>query len=554
VIGFALVMGLFPFFKVNGLLRRSLKEQQRQKDHLAQFLQVIEQSPISIIITDLEGKIEYANPYFLKLTGYHTKEVLHQNPRILKSGKLSTSTYEALWGSLKRGEVWQGELINRRKDGSEYIEKGFIAPLRSHNGSISRFVAIKEDITAQKNAQDQIYHLAFYDQLTHLPNRQKMLQDIIENPPLACAILDIDSFKEINDLFGIESGDDILRQMGTWLAQMGFTVYRTGGNEFTTLFYDSYATKPLLKERLERLMQALELHLFHIKEESISLRMSVGGAMGGLELLTHADIALHVAKSKKFPISFYEESGNVKERYRHNLLMAAQIREALIEGRIVCYYQPIADFKTGKVYKYETLVRMIDEDGRVIAPMEFLPIAKKMKLYPRITQAVVAQACALFEHKEEEFSINLSTADMEDRQAMQMIIEVIQKTHTASRIVFEILESEGIENYETIGVFIAKVKSLGAKIAIDDFGTGYSNFEHILKLNVDYIKIDGSLIKNIVSHTRNQIVAQTIVTFAQKIGAQTIAEYVSDEAIFNYVSTLGVDYAQGYYIGKPEPL
>ena len=177
-----------------------------------------------------------------------------------------------------------------------------------------------------------------------------------------------------------------------------------------------------------------------------------------------------------------------------------------------------------------------------------------MKIYPRITKEVVNQACALFQNRTEEFSINLSTADMEDGRSMQEIIAVLKKTNTAQRIVFEILESEGIENYEAISAFITQVKALGAKIAIDDFGTGYSNFEHILKLNVDYIKIDGSLIKDIINNSRNQIVIETIIGFAHKIGAQTIAEFVSDEMIFNRVKTLGVDYSQGYFTGKPQPL
>jgi len=234
--------------------------------------------------------------------------------------------------------------------------------------------------------------------------------------------------------------------------------------------------------------------------------------------------------------------------------MAAMIRKALVSGRIICHYQPIVDFKTNAIVKYETLVRMVDEEGNIILPLEFLPVAKKMKIYPRITQEVVNQACELFKNRSEEFSINLSTADMEDARSMQKIIEVINRTNTASRIVFEILESEGVENYDTIKQFIAQVKILGAKIAIDDFGTGYSNFEHILRLNVDYIKIDGSLIRNITNNSRNHIVIETIVNFAQKIGAQTIAEFVSDEAIFETVKKLNVTYSQGYFTGRPEPL
>jgi EAL domain-containing protein (putative c-di-GMP-specific phosphodiesterase class I) len=282
--------------------------------------------------------------------------------------------------------------------------------------------------------------------------------------------------------------------------------------------------------------------------------MSAGVAMGGNKLLTRADIALHQAKEQKIPISFYKESENVEKQYHSNIAMASTIRKALATGRILCHYQPIVNIFTGKIDKYETLVRMIDEEGTLIMPLQFLPIAKKTKLYPRITKEVIHQACHLFSNRSEEFSVNISMYDIHDSSTLQEIITTITQTGTASRIVFEILESDGIENYQEVAQFISKVKALGAKIAIDDFGTGYSNFEHILKLDVDYIKIDGSLIREITDNPRHRIIVETIVDFSKKIGAKTIAEFVSDEAIYTTIKEIGVDYSQGYYTGKPEPL
>ncbi len=223
-----------------------------------------------------------------------------------------------------------------------------------------------------------------------------------------------------------------------------------------------------------------------------------------------------------------------------------------MDERIICYYQPIYDFTTKSVQKYEALVRMIDEQGDLILPGDFLFIAKKTKLYQQITKEVVKHACATFRHQEHSFSINLSATDLLDPITVQEIIKNIVITGTASRVIFEILESEGIENYAEVALFIAQVKSLGAKIAIDDFGTGYSNFENILKLNVDFIKIDGSLIKNITTNPKHAIIVETIVEFAKKIGAKTIAEFVADGATFDEVARIGIDYAQGYFIGKPE--
>jgi EAL domain-containing protein (putative c-di-GMP-specific phosphodiesterase class I) len=197
---------------------------------------------------------------------------------------------------------------------------------------------------------------------------------------------------------------------------------------------------------------------------------------------------------------------------------------------------------------------MIDENGDLVPPMDFLPIAKKTKLYPRITHKVIHEACRCFSSRSDHFSVNLSIDDINDPYTVQEIIKIIIDTGTSEQIIFEILETEGIENYASVGRFIKQVKALGAKIAIDDFGTGYSNFEHILKLNVDYIKIDGSLISGIVDNSRYRIIVETIVDFARKIGAYTIAEFVSCEEVYHAVEKLGIDFSQGYYTGKPSPM
>jgi EAL domain-containing protein (putative c-di-GMP-specific phosphodiesterase class I) len=301
-------------------------------------------------------------------------------------------------------------------------------------------------------------------------------------------------------------------------------------------------------------MDMLEEKIFIVSDQTFSVRMSIGVAMGMGKLLTRADIALHRAKEKKIPIALYEEDENIEEIYRTNIAMASSIRKALANQRIICHYQPIVNLKTGNIEKYETLVRMIDENGEMVPPMVFLPIAKKTKVYSQITREVIYQACSLFSTRSESFSINLSDSDMRDPYTVQEIIKTIIKTETASRIVFEILESEGIENYEEVAAFINQVKSLGAKISIDDFGTGYSNFENVLKLNVDYIKIDGSLIQGITANSRHNIIVDSIVDFAHKIGAQTVAEFVSDEAIYEAVKKHGIDHSQGYYTGKPASL
>ena len=427
------------------------------------------------------------------------------------------------------------------------------APLIDANGNTIGTIGSGRDVTAQFLLEQKIEKLAYFDQLTSLPNRQKILLDINEKSPTACVIFNIDEFKEINDFFGTTNGDKILQEIANWFLNIDFESYRINGDEFAILYYDDISIEDL-KSTIENLLSLFEKELFHIEDELIHVQFSVGIAKVKDNLLTKADIAVHSAKENKIRISIYEENANIEQKFKKNIAIAAAIREALLENRIICFYQPIVDLKTNTIAKYETLVRMIDKNNQIIPPLDFLRIAKKTKLYSYITKEVIRQACKTFENRKEYFSINLSIDDIKDASTVQEIINTIIKTKTASRIIFEILESEGIENYDEVVNFITQIKALGAKIAIDDFGTGYSNFEHILKLNVDFIKIDGTLIKNVVHNEKHKIIVETIVDFAKKIKAKTIAEFVSDEAIYLTIKEIGVDFSQGYYTGKPAEL
>lgn len=427
------------------------------------------------------------------------------------------------------------------------------APLHNEDGKLIGTIGSGRDITAQVLLKKENEKLVYFDQLTTLPNRQKILLDINMKEPTACVIFNIDEFKEVNDFFGTDNGDKVLHDIALWFLKLDLETYRIDGDEFAILYYEDISVE-MIKHNVENLLSLFEEELFHIEDENIHIQLSAGIAKAKNRLLTKADIAVHYAREQKIKIATYEENANIEEKYKQNIAMATSIREALLDNRIICHYQAIMDTKTGKIDKYETLVRMIDNDNEIVPPLSFLPIAKKMKLYSHITKEVIHQSCNTFKDRTETFSVNLSIDDIKDANTVQEIISTIIKTNTASRIVFEILESEGIENYDEVQSFITQIKSLGAKIAIDDFGTGYSNFEHILKLNVDYIKIDGSLIKNIEENKKHQIIVETIVDFAKKIGSKTIAEFVCNEKIHSIIKNIDVDFSQGFYIGKPDIL
>ena len=264
-------------------------------------------------------------------------------------------------------------------------------------------------------------------------------------------------------------------------------------------------------------------------------------------------MALKKAKRLQKNYIIFNESMQISKEYEYNISWAKKLKDSIRGNNIVPYFQPIFNNHTNKIEKYECLVRMIDVDGKVHPPLLFLDMAKKSKLYHDITKIMISKSIARFHDKFYDFSINLSVDDILDEETNDFIMKKLKENHrTVSRLVFEILESEGIENYTQVKSFIDEIKQYQCKIAIDDFGTGYSNFSHILQLNVDYIKIDASLTRYIHQDKNSQIITQTIVDFTKKLGMKTIAEFVHSKEVFDKVCELGIDYSQGYYFGEPK--
>jgi len=265
-------------------------------------------------------------------------------------------------------------------------------------------------------------------------------------------------------------------------------------------------------------------------------------------------MALGFAKKNRKQFAVHDESMLISKNYEKNLSMSKTLRDAIEGDWLTPYFQPIVDVKTGEIKKYESLIRIVKPDGDELSPFMFLDVAKATRLYPRITRAVILKSFEIFKNRKEFFSINLSIEDILDSETSSFVINTLANYNLGNRVIFEILESEGIENYEEAAKFLYNVKNMGAKIAIDDFGSGHSNFEHLARLNVDIIKIDGSLIKNIDVNKNAEIIAQTIVSFAQKLNIESVAEFVHSKEVYDKIKEIGVDYAQGYYFGKPSPM
>ncbi len=419
---------------------------------------------------------------------------------------------------------------------------GIFAVLRYAFGILMERIAQNEE-----DLREQLY----FDSITGLPNRISLKEDLekIENPFIV--LVNIDSFKEINDLYGFTVGDFVLSTLAKKIKEKlpkRLGLYKLSADEFAIV--GDEAGKYKSEAKVEGLVGSFAKEAMHYEDNKMLISLTAGASFDGK--LEHADMALKQAKKRRIPYLVYDKGLDIAKEYENNIKWTAKLREAIAEDRITPFYQPIVDAKTGKVERYESLVRLIEPNGTVVAPYFFLEISKKAKLYQSITKTVIAKSLKKFENSKHAVSINISTEDILSLGVKEFIIQSLIDVKGKTKVIFEIVESDGIENYEDVSSFIAEVKKHGALIAIDDFGTGYSNFEHLLRLNIDYIKIDGTLIKNITVDKSSEVIVETIVSFAKKLGLKTIAEFVHSKEVMDKVAELGIDYSQGFYLSEPK--
>ena len=397
----------------------------------------------------------------------------------------------------------------------------------------------------------------YYDHNTGLPNRLKFLKDRKKHDlanDATLILINIDSFQNTNNFYGHDFGDTFLKVIAEWLSHnlpaVEATLYK-----FEADIYAIFIKVPLSHYNLKKYLQKLSMKITKdrilCKDVEVDTTLSIGAVQAKKSLLKLASIACKEAKRKRLPYCIYDKGSHKEAEYLHNMTMNHTLKEALAKDFVIPFFQPILNLHTHQIEKYETLMRIQKEDGDYYLPHEFLDVSKHSKLYSKLSMSLIQKAFETFQISSNGFSINLSYLDMTNLVTTTFILEKLEEFNVGPWVIFEILESEGIENYDAVLSFIQKVKSYGAKIAIDDFGSGYSNFERISELRVDYIKIDGSLIKNIDKNEEMKIIAKTIVTFAKELGIKTIAEYVHSAEVLSCVQEIGIDYAQGFYIGKP---
>ncbi len=429
-------------------------------------------------------------------------------------------------------------------------------------------------IQANRKEKRQLLDRIYRDQMTGLPNRNRLRIDAEKTGHPILFLMNIDSFKEYNDFYGFKVGDFIILEMASRLRLLlkyspaevkdSAVLYKMQVDEYALLL-NTPLPRRTIEETAARMAQAVNEDPFIYHKQEIPVNATLGIAQGREgatplhtqdrtpNILARADMALKKAKISRSQYLIYDESMHIRKEYESNIRWTQELKSSIRNDRVVPFFQPIIDNRTGEIAKYETLIRIRNQEETVIYPSSFLHISKKSRLYPQLTRIMIRHAMeSLRTHPDKSFSLNFSVDDILNRETSTFFFQMLRAyPKEASRLVIEIVESEGIENFEEVKEFIAEVKNQGCRIAIDDFGTGYSNFSYLVKLHVDFIKIDASMIKNIHQDPNAYIITETIVGFCKKMNIQTIAEFVHNKEVHDIVKSLDIDYSQGFYLGKP---
>lgn len=428
--------------------------------------------------------------------------------------------------------------------------------------SKKELLVITENLKIKNSELEKDLH---YDYLTGLANENYLIENYKKNEKNIMIIcVNISHFREINLLFGNNIGDEVLKLFSSRLIDYSFECYHSHADEFIIINYNeaSYLEIDTLANYIFNLLSD---EPYKVSNNEVFLTVNLGFSLYSQgensnktinELIHNASFALKYAKDKKLQYTLYSNDLVNALENNYSYIWKKRLIDAIKNKEIVTFFQPIINNKTLEIDKYEGLMRLKEGEEKYVSPYSFMMSSKKYGLYNGLTKIVVTNIFNEILKTEKEISINISIDDIRNLSTMKLIHKKIESIgiEKSKNIVFELLESEGIENYNEVRDFIDKVKAYKCKIAIDDFGSGYSNFSHILNLNIDYIKMDASIIKNICENKNSEFIAKLIVDFAKNSNIKTIAEFVHSKDVFEKVKEIGIDYSQGYYFSEPKLL
>ena len=565
-----------------GIDRMALEIGKREGE-LQRLSMVIEQSPESIVITDTAGCILYVNEAFQRITGYARGEVLGRNPRILNGGLTPRATYEQMWATLLAGEVWRGEFHNVRKDGSAYLELATIAPIKDAGGTVTHYVAVKEDITQRKQSEALLHRLAYFDALTGLPNRA-LLHDRIAQAIRSgvrresfgmLMLVDIDRFRQLNDTLGHAAGDRLLCEVAARLrasVREEDTVARHGDDDFAVLVErigeteaDALSHAEYVARKLQRTLQ--QPYVLggtegdrHFATLSFGISLFHDGVSSLESLLKQAEVALYRAKQDGRDIVrfFNPEMQAVVDAHAR---LEARMHEALEANAFRLFFQPQVN-RRGVVIGAEALLRWPLDGGAMVSPAEFIPLAEDTGHIVRLGSWVLRSACAQLARwqmnettRHLKIAVNVSARQFHQPDFVASVKDTVRAAGVdPCRLELELTESAILSDMDETIRRMNELRALGIRFALDDFGTGYSSLSYLKRLPLDQLKIDQSFVRDMAEDEGSEAIVLAILSLSHALGLEVVAEGVEMPEQRDFLRHHGCDCFQGYLFGKPLPM
>lgn len=561
---------LFSFIGIGAKLRRRGEDRVR----LRQAAAVFDCTREGVLVTDRQGLIVHVNRAFMEITGYQSEEVLGRKPSMFKSGHHLPDFYQAMFARLKGTGEWSGEIWNRRKSGEIYPQWQTIRVIHDDRGQLSHYVAVFSDISAIKDSEHELAHLAHHDPLTDLPNRllftdraeQALASAQIHKRGCALLMIDLDHFKMINDSLGHNVGDQLLKAVAERLQGMfgpGVTLARLGGDEFAVLaescpqLVQAAALAQRILDGLKEPFQIVGHQLFINASVGISLFPS--DALSAEQLLRNADSALFKAKSSgRDGYALYTEELTAHAQQRVEI--AFELRRALEQQELRVYYQPVHDLKSSRLIGVEALVRWEHPQRGLVSPAEFIPIAERTGLIAEVDAWVMQQACQQMCQWQRAgvalsfVAVNISTRLFARRELYERVAQVLHDTGLdPAYLELEVTESAVMEDPEVALEQMHRLRELGVRLAIDDFGTGYSSLLRLKRLPVQKLKIDQGFVAGLPWDEDDAAIVRVIIALAQSMGMQVHAEGIEQAEQAGFLLKHDCDLGQGYWFGRPVP-
>jgi len=567
-----------PCWRIDGrflllLAVTDLTERKRAEEKLRLAATVFEASTESIMVTDARGTIKAVNGAFARTTGYTPREVIGRNPRILKSGRMLAEYYAGLWHTLTETGYWEGEIWNRRKDGKIYHEWLTVTAV-CEDGQVVEYVAVFSDITRRRLSAEEIHYQAHYDSLTHLPNRNLLLERLgqairqHEREPQKFALLfvDLDRFKNVNDTLGHIAGDRLLQETAQRLlgcVRASDTVARQVGDEFAILLQDierSTDAARVAAKILGKLAQP-----FDLDGQSAYVGASIGIALfpdDGLEsaqLSRNADLAMQRAKETgRNTFQFFEPAMTEAAQARYAL--EADFRHALAhKDEFAIFLQPIIDLRDLRVSGFEALSRWYRHRREPVPPDRFIPLAEESGLIHEFSRWMLPEVCRWLaalkiEASHLHLAVNLSSRQIPDRLSLDWLDSMLVE-HRLSPVdlTLEITEGVLLADSPATRSWLTEARQRGFRISLDDFGTGYSSLAYLKNFPLDQIKIDKSFVRDIASQTPDKALVRAILAMTGELGLEVVAEGIETDDQLSMLQEMGCPYGQGYGIAPPIP-